>query len=504
MTATGAGTTEETPEPGAEAPPAARQIITAGALLALILSSMDVSIVGTALPRMAADLGALSLYSWVGVSYGMAAAVVIPIGGKLGDLFGRKPLLMAGLGGFVLASLLGALAQNMALLIVARTVQGVCAGLLTANIFTLIGEIYTAERRAQIQGVFFSVAGLGMVAGPPLGGVITDNWGWRWVFWINVPLGALALGAVTAVPFKQLGGRWQDIDFLGVLTLTAGLVPLLFGLSLTGDGHAWGSPEVLGPVLGGLLVLGLFCLVESRYARQPLVPFELFKVNQVAVLVVVSFLSAVAMMGTTFYVPLLYQGVLGVSATYSGSLLIPLAVAMMVVPPLTGKYLPSVPHYRYLGAAAFALLAVGLVMLSRVRPDSGDWMPLLAMVIIGIGVGIIFPLTTTVVQSAVPLQLLGVGTSQIQFWRTFASPVSIAVLGTLLSTRAGGLGSGGGSGPSAERLADGLSDVFMVGAVLATIGLVITLFLKEIPLRGSPAKPRPAVESEDAASKDAT
>ncbi|MFC4534159.1 MFS transporter [Sphaerisporangium dianthi] len=462
-------------------------IATIGAILALALASIDVSVVGAAMPRIADELNGLGLYAWVGVSYAVAAAVVVPIAGKFGDMFGRKPVLLVGLAGFMVASWLCGAAQTMPQLVGFRGLAGLFGGILMANIFTLLADIYTPERRTQMQGVFFGVAGLSMVIGPPIGGLITDAWSWRWVFYVNVPLGLLAIVAVAVgVPFVRTGASWRDIDFAGVVTLVAGVVPILIGLTLTGDGHAWTSPEVLSLIVGGALLLVVFFLVETRRAANPLVPFPLFRTNQFAVMVVVAFFSAFAMMGVTFYVPLLYQGVLGVSAAHSGTLLIPMTLGLMLIGPVAGKAMTALPHYRFLAVFAMAAIVAGLVMLSTVGPHTGQVIPIVAMVLIGVGIGVAFPMATAVVQSAIPMSQMGVGTSQIQFWRMFAGPVSLAILGSILTSQIGLKGQTGvlgGGGVSPERLADALHDLFLTSACAVAIGLVATLFLKEVPLR---------------------
>ncbi|MGW2157697.1 MFS transporter [Nonomuraea sp. NPDC001699] len=456
---------------------------TIGALLALALASIDVSVVGAAMPRIAADLHGLSMYAWVGVSYAVAAAVVVPIAGKLGDMFGRKPVLLVGLTGFLVASWLCGAAQTMPQLVGARGLAGLFGGVLMANVFTLLADVYTPERRTQMQGVFFGFSGLSMVIGPPLGGLITDNWSWRWVFYVNVPVGLLAIAAVLiGVPFVRSGASWRDIDFAGVVTLVAGLVPILVGLTLTGDGHAWTSPEVLALLVGGAVLLVVFYFVETRVAKNPLVPFALFRSNQVSVMAVIAFFSAFAMMGTAFYVPLLYQGVLGVSATHSGTLLIPMMLGLMLMAPIAGKAMTAMPRYRLLGVFAMAAIVAGLLILSAVGPDSGQGLPIVAMVLIGVGIGIAFPMATAVTQSAIPMEQVGVGTSQIQFWRMIAGPVSLAILGSIMSSRLGVAGQGG-EGVAPTVLADALGDLFLACAIAVGIGLVASLFLKEVPLR---------------------
>ncbi|MBB6475678.1 MFS transporter [Sphaerisporangium rubeum] len=470
-----------------ELPPRTQLIATIGAILALALASIDVSVVGAAMPRIADELNGLGLYAWVGVSYAVAAAVVVPIAGKFGDMFGRKPVLLTGLAGFVVASWLCGFAQTMPQLVGFRGLAGLFGGILMANIFTMLADIYTPERRTQMQGVFFGVAGLSMVIGPPIGGLITDAWSWRWVFYVNVPLGLLAiLAVVVGVPYVRSSASWRDIDFGGVVTLIAGVVPILIGLTLTGQGHAWTSPEVLALVIGGALMLVVFFLVETRKAANPLVPFPMFRQNQFAVMVVVAFFSAFAMMGVTFYVPLLYQGVLGVSATHSGTLLIPMTLGLMLVGPIAGKAMTAMTHYRYLAVFAMLAIVAGLWMLSTVGTHTGQVVPIVAMVLIGVGIGIAFPMATAVVQSAIPMSQMGVGTSQIQFWRMFAGPVSLAILGSILTGQVGVRGQSGvfgGGGVSPEQLAGALHDVFLTSAIAVCVGLVATFFLKEVPLR---------------------
>ncbi|SNY24305.1 MDR family MFS transporter [Paractinoplanes atraurantiacus] len=472
-----------------ELPARLRLIATIGVVLSLALTSIDVSVVSTAMPKIVDDLGGLSLYAWVGVSYGVASAVIVPIAGKLGDMFGRKPFLLVGLVGFMITSWLCGAASSMTELVILRGAQGLFAGIQMASIFTVVADIFTAERRTQMQGILFSVAGLSMVIGPPLGGLITDQWGWRWVFYINVPILVLAIAAIlVAVPLVRATAKWRDIDYLGALTLIAGLVPILIGLALAGDGHAWGSPEVIVPIVAGVVVLVLFFLVERR-AAHPIVPFGLLRTNQFAVMAMVAFFSAFAMMGTVFYVPLLYQGVQGVSAAFSGSLVIPLTLALAIVPPFAGKALTMIARYRILAVIAFALMVAGLLMLSRVGADSGSGMTIVAMILIGVGIGITFPMATSVVQSAAPPELMGVATSQVQFWRMMAGPVGVATLGAVLSGALGSVMGSTAAVPTAD-LADALHRVFLVAAIVVALGLVASLFLKEVPLRAMPSMGR--------------
>ena len=480
-------TTNVRADTGRELSARARLTATVGAVLALALASIDTSIVSTAMPKIAADLHGLSLYSLVGSGYAVAAAVVVPIAGKLGDIFGRKPFLLFGITGMVALSLLCGMAQNMGELVAARVAAGACAGILMANVFTLVADIFTQETRTKVQGLFFSVAGLSMVIGPPVGGAITDNWSWRWVFFISVPIGLLSLVAVlTAVPRVASKGSVHDIDFAGAAALVCGLAPILIALTLVGDNHPWSSPAVLVTLIVGVLMLVVFYLVETRYAKNPIVPFRLFKANQFSIMAVVAFASAFAMMGTVYYVPLLYQGVLGVSAVFSGSLVIPLTAALMIVPPFATKALLAVRHYRFLGVLAFAAMIAGFILLIGTDHGGSKVLPLLAMIGIGVGIGIAFPMATSVTQSSVSMADIGVATSQIQFWRMVAGPVCLAIMGTILSSSvsasvisSGGLGLGAAQ---AGTLAHALHLAFVACIVVAVVGLVSCLVLREVPM----------------------
>lgn len=475
----------------ADAPPPlssrARLTATIGAVLALALASIDISIVSTAMPRIAADLHGLSLYSLVGSGYAVASAVVVPIVGKLGDIFGRKPFLLIGILGLVILSLLCGLAQNMGELVAARVVAGVFAGILMANVFTLAADIFTAEQRTKVQGIFFSVSGLSMVVGPPVGGLITDSFSWRWVFYLTVPLGLISLVAVlTAVPRVAAKGGTRDIDFAGGATLICGLVPILIALTLVGQNHSWASAEVLIPLIVGVVMLLAFFGVETRYAKNPIVPFRLFTSSQVSVMVVVAFVSAFAMMGTIYYVPLLYQGVLGISAAWSGSLVIPLTAALMIVPPFASKALLVIKRYRFLGVLAFAAMIGGFVLLIGTDPGGSRVAPFVAMILIGVGIAIAFPMATSVTQSAVSMSDIGVGTSQIQFWRMMAGPVCLAILGSILASQVSAqvINSGGIGLDAAGQatLAHALHLAFGTALAVAAVGLGACLVLREVPV----------------------
>ncbi len=409
-------------------------VVTVGIMLALFLAALDQTIVGTALPRIVAELKGLDFYAWVLTAYLVTSTIMTPISGKLGDLFGRKPLLLAGMVGFVLASALCGQAQDMLQLVTFRGIQGLFGGVLFSSVFASIADIFTIETRSRIQGIFGGIFGIASVVGPTIGGYLTDNVGWRWVFYVNVPVGLAAILVVFfAMPRVQHNASWRDIDFLGAGALTAGLAPLLVAFSITRD-HTWGSPEVLGLLGVGVVMLAIFYVIEQR-TDHPIVPFVLFKNRTFTVAVIAGFLVAVGMFGAIVYVPLVYQGVLGIAATSSGLLITPMMVGLVAGSVITGQLMLRVKRYRYLGTFAMGLVALGTYLMSTITVDTQQIEVVRDLVIVGLGVGITFPLYLNSVQSAVEPRYIGVVTSQIQFFRNVGATIGTAVLGSFLSQR---------------------------------------------------------------------
>jgi EmrB/QacA subfamily drug resistance transporter len=500
-----------------------------GVMLALLLASLDQTIVGTALPRIVAELNGLDRYSWLITGYLVASTVVVPIAGKLGDLFGRKPFLIAGMIGFVAASALCGVSQDMNQLILFRIIQGLFGGMLFASAFTVLADIFPPAQRARMQGLFGAVFGLSSIVGPVVGGYITDNLGWRWVFYVNLPIGLLGVLTVLAfLPFVRTQATWRDIDVWGSATLAAGIIPLLIALSVAKD-QGWTSFEVLGLGVVAVAFLAAFYIIERR-VEHPIVPFELFKNRTFAVSMVVGFLSALGMFGMIIFIPLETQGVLGVSVTNSGLLLTPMMLGLIVASTLTGQIMVRVKHYHYLGTIGAALMMLGIYLVAQTTPSTSQAWLTLAIVIVGAGLGITFPLYINAVQSALPTRYLGVGTSQIQFWRNIGGTVSSAVLGSLLVQRLPGaikqqlgtLNLPASLHPSSlvsttnpnelfdpgkiaatkaklppqvapffdqimhairQALAVTLHDLFIVAVVLIGLALIATLFMPDVPLR---------------------
>ncbi len=504
-------------------------LVTIGVMLALFLAALDQTIVGTALPRIVSELQGLDYYAWVLTAYLVTSTIMTPISGKLGDLFGRKPLLIAGMIGFVLASALCGQARDMVQLVAFRGIQGLFAGVLMSSVFASVADLYPLERRGRVQGVFGGIFGIASVIGPTVGGYLTDNAGWRWVFYVNVPVGVLAiLFVLLTMPRVTTSATWRDIDFLGAGALAAGLAPLLIAFSITRD-HTWGSPEVLGLLGVAAAVLIGFYFIERR-TDHPIVPFALFKNRTFSVSVITGFLVAVGMFGAIVYVPLIYQGVLGIAATNSGLLITPMMVGLIIGSVISGQLMLRVARYRYIGTVAIALIAIGVYLMSLITPDSHPEEVVRDLVVVGFGVGTTFPLYVNAVQAAVDPQFIGVVTSQIQFFRNVGATIGTAILGSILSQRlpiniaakidalnlppqARAIAPSGSTNtqtlfdpaslaaaraavpPQFQQVFDsvivavraGLSttlhDIFLVAMAGSLIALVASVFLKEVPIR---------------------
>jgi EmrB/QacA subfamily drug resistance transporter len=514
-------------------------LATAGTMLALLLAALDQTIVGTAIPRIVAELNGLDRLAWVTTAYLVTSTTMTPIAGKLGDLFGRKPFLIAGMVGFVAASALCGLSQNMTELIVFRSTQGIFGGVLFATVFTVIGDLFPPSQRARLQGVFGAVFGLSSIIGPTTGGFITDHFSWRWVFYVNVPVGIIAVLVVLAgLPYVRSKASWRDIDFWGAISLAAGVVPLLIALSITRD-HAWTSPEVMGLLAFAAAMLAGFIFVESR-VEHPIVPLPLFKNPTFTVSMIVGFLTAFGMFGSILFTPLVFQGVLGISATNSGALITPMMFGLLAASTLTGFVMRRIRYYRFLGTVGVAVMIFGMWLLAQITPSAPEWHVVADLIVVGLGLGVTFPLYLTAVQVAMPRQFLGVASSQIQFWRNLGGTVGSAILGAVLSNRLPGYIttrlSESGVPPTvlhnlpntgnpnaildpalvakipapiihAIRLAlsDSLHDIYVFAGAILVVALISTVFLKEVPLTtarpgtGFEAPPVEEPEGEEAA-----
>ena len=422
-----------------EAPPALtsgkRWAIMGAVMLGLFLSAMDQTVVGTAMPRIIAELSGLELYAWVFTAYMLTSTTFVPIVGKMGDVYGRRRFLLAGIVVFLFGSALSGMSQSMMQLIVFRGAQGIGGGLIFANAFAILGDLYTAAERGKYAGLMSSVFGLASVIGPLIGGTITDNFDWRWVFYVNIPLGLVALVVLWLVlPASRADAPGRSLDYAGAAALAAAIAPLLLAFSWAGNDYGWTDRRVLTPFLVSAAMFALFITLERR-AADPIVPLSLFRNSIFTVSNVVTVVSGAAMFSGSVYIPLFMQGVLGFSATNAGLVLTPMTIAMVVGSIAGGQLISRTGRYRGVVPAGLAVSALGLYLLSRLDADSSQLAGIRDMAIIGFGIGFTFPVLMIAAQNAVPDSMLGVVSSLSQFARSVGGTIGVAIMGSLLARR---------------------------------------------------------------------
>ncbi len=530
-------------------------VVMLSVLLGILLAALDQTIVGPALPKIVGDLQGLDRYSWVVTVYLLTSTISVPIIGKLSDMYGRKWLYMAGIGVFLIGSALSGVSGDMNQLIIFRGLQGLGAGFIAACAFAIIADLIPPANRGKWQGVFGSVFGLASVVGPTLGGFITDNYSWHWIFYINLPVGILALAVLFfTFPAEDKKHVRKSIDWLGAGALVISLVPLLIALSLGGTPDwDWGSAKVLGMFAVAVVFMAAFIFIESR-TPEPIIPLDLFKNRIFTVSVGTVFVTGVGLFGAVLFIPLFIQAIQGDTATASGNAITPLTLAVVVSSVITGQVISRTGKYRIVGIIGMALVTLGMGLLWTMQIDVPRFTTIVYMIIMGLGLGVAFPLYTLVVQNVFPIQRVGVVTAAVQFFRSIGSTVGVAILGTVVnnqfqsqfpsqlrnglnalpadvaknipvdkllagfshvSTQSLATGGGGadalkaqllqsGTPPSAvdtlatlintamkNSLFSGIQEAFLIGTILLGLGFVLTIFLKEIPLRKSNRAPLP-------------
>jgi EmrB/QacA subfamily drug resistance transporter len=405
-------------------------------ILAMFLSSLDQTVVGTAMPRIISDLGGFSHYTWITTVYIITSAVTIPITGKLTDMYGRKYFYIGGLILFILASILCGLSNTMSQIIIFRGIQGIGGGVMMANAFTVIGDLFPPAERGKYQGFMSAVFGLSSIVGPTLGGYITDTLSWHWVFFINVPLGlVIIILFIFFFPNFRPDKLKHRIDYPGLVLLILAVVPTMLALSWGGVEYPWGSLQIIGMFLFSAVALVLFIFAERR-SPEPILPLSLFSNRIIAVSELVIFFSAFGMFGSIIFIPLFFQGVLGATATASGSFLTPMMLGMVAGSFFSGQMLSRAGgHYRILGAIGLAIMGIGLALLSRMTVETSYISVVVNIVITGFGLGITMPVYTIAVQNAVPYNMLGVATSSTPFFRSLGGSVGLAIFGSVLNNK---------------------------------------------------------------------
>ncbi len=409
-------------------------VVFSGLMLGMLLASLDQTIVSTALPTIVGELGGLQHLSWIITAYLLTSTASMPLYGKLSDLFGRKKLFQFAIIVFLVGSALSGLAQSMIQLIGSRALQGLGAGGIITMSQATIGDIVSPRERGRYQGYMGTVFAVAAVAGPLLGGLFTDHLTWRWVFYINLPLGLLALVVTQTVlhlPFKR---QKHPIDYLGSALMVAGLSSLLLVTSWGGTEYPWWSPQIVGLSVLGVLLLCLFLVQETR-APEPLLPLRLFGEQVFRVGAVIMFVLGLAMFGTVAFLPLYLQVVDGASATMSGLRLTPLMIGMVVTSILAGQMISRTGKYRFFPIAGTAITTLGLFLLSRLSSGSGFLEESAYMLVLGVGLGMIMQVIVLAVQNAVPYRDLGAATAGANLFRSLGAAFGVAIFGSILNNR---------------------------------------------------------------------
>ena len=408
-----------------------------GVLMVMLLASLDQTIVSTAMPRVIAELQGFDRYTWVSTAYLLTSTVTVPIYGKLSDLFGRKPIFLFGVVVFLIGSALSGASQNMNQLIAFRALQGFGAGALMPIAIAIVADLFTPRERGKWQGLTGAVWGFSAIIGPTLGGWITQNASWRWVFYVNIPIGIAALLVlIFLMPWLRSASRKVSIDYIGAALLVVGTVPALLGFTWAGSQYAWLSPQIIGLFAGALVALTTFVIYEARLQRlggQPIIEPGLFKNSIFTVSTIVTVIFGMSLFGSIFFIPLFVQGVVGTSATNSGLILTPLMLTSIVGSVLSGQLVSRLGKYKWIAITGMVISVIGSLLLVRLDVNATNNDVLIAMLVLGLGMGFGMALYTLIVQNALP-QKIGQATSALVFFRSIGGTIGLAAMGSLMTS----------------------------------------------------------------------
>ncbi|GAA1604331.1 hypothetical protein GCM10009789_67890 [Kribbella sancticallisti] len=525
----GGGPTDSAPEPNYLSH---KQIlvILGGLMAGMFLAALDQSIVGTALPQIVSEFNSLDKLSWVVTAYLLTSTASTPLWGKISDLYGRRPLFIAAILTFLAGSVLSALAQNIEELIGFRAVQGLGAGGLMSLAFATIGDVIPPRERGKYMGYFGAVFGLSSVAGPLLGGVLTDGPGWRWIFWINLPIGLVALGIVAAVLKLPHVKRSHKIDYVGAAVVTAAVTSLLLAVSWSGPTYGWGAGTTIALLVGAVALAVAFVFVELKVA-EPIIPMDLFKGRIFSGYAGYTFLLGFAMFGALIFLPLYLQAVKDLSPTRSGLALLPMIIGIFSASIPSGQLMSKTGRYKIYPIISAVLVGGAMVMLSTLSMTTPYWQLAIYMFVMGAGLGLSMQITVTAAQNSVPRQHMGTATSTMTFFRSMGGAIGTAVYGAVLTSRleihlgeivpnatqsmVDGLAKAANSvealhalkepmkGWALHGLVDAMGDVFLVSLPFLVIALVLAIITPEQKLAGRSDAPKPDdenIESSAAAS----
>jgi len=491
-------------------------VVIVSLMLVMLLAALDQTIVSTALPRIATDLHGLNRLSWVATAYLLTSAITTPIYGKISDLFGRKKIFQSAIVIFLVGSVLCGISQSMGQLIAARALQGIGAGGLMSLVLAIVGDIIPPRQRGQYMGYFLAVFGVASVAGPLLGGFLTDSLSWRWIFFVNLPIGAVALSTVASRLHLPVYKHEHKIDYLGAMLLSGASVSILLATVWGGNTYAWGSGQIISLLIAGLVLAVSFVLQERR-AEEPIIPMGLFRNDVFTVSIILSLLAGIAMFAAILYIPEYQQIVRGYSPTKSGLLMLPLVLGLLVASITSGRLTTKFGRYRIFPIFGTLVMAFGLWLFSHVTLSTSQLTLAIWMAVIGIGLGSFMQIMTLAVQNAVDRRQMGTATSSATFFRSLGSSFGGAIFGSILTSRLthhlAQLSSQASSGavPSIKAIQSGAAnlhslppsvatevaqafvrsfhDMFLLTIPVALLTFVAALFLKEVPLRSSHEQP---------------
>jgi EmrB/QacA subfamily drug resistance transporter len=489
------------------------RLIFGALLLVLLLASLDQTIVSTALPTIVGDLGGVSDLSWVVTAYLLSSTVVGPVYGKLGDQYGRKIVLQVAIVIFLIGSALCGISQNMTELIVFRGIQGLGGGGLFVITIAVVGDIFPPRQRGRYQGYFGGVFGVSTVLGPLLGGFFVDNLSWRWIFYVNLPIGLIALAVIATAFQPRIDHVKHTIDYLGASLLAGGLAAIVLYTSLGGTTYSWTSPWMLALIVGGVLLLVAFVFAESR-AAEPVLPLELFRNRVFSVSSAMGFIVGLALFGAITYLPLYLQDVKGHSPTTSGLLILPLMVGLLTASIGSGQLITRFGRYKPFPVAGTAIMVVGLFLLSRLQVDTSTVVTGAYMLVLGFGLGNVIQVLVLAAQNAVDYKYLGVASSGSTLFRQIGGSIGVSVFGAIFANQLTGNLVGklppGARVPSSAAnpavvkqlpavlrdpfriaITDALTTVFLVAAGIAVLAFLLSWVLPEVPLKTTAGAPDP-------------